>query len=236
MIPVLICPVLNRFDLLEKMLKTVDCPVGQVVVVDNSCTGYEVPTNIIDAPVGYIRPFTGIGYGGAINAGITQTAYASWWLWASNDLTWGPGDLGFISKHMESAFRDVVARFISHGFIYGAINAAAIDKVGLVDDWEFFPIYEDDIDYYRRLKLGKVEVVHYKGGIIHGDEGVGSLTIRSDDNIKRRNSSSHSDNTLRYIAKWGGKNGAERYDTPFDSGYPLWYTKPDIRGRARRMW
>lgn len=238
MIPVLICPVLNRFDLLERMLLSTQYPIEQVLIVDNSCSGYTLPREVqsklqTENDIGYIRPFTGLGYGGAINQGIMQTAYADWWMWSSNDIVYGMDDLAMIDGKMLDAWGPV---FISYGFIYGAINSQAIDKVGLVDEWEFFPIYEDDIDYYRRLRLAGVQVVDYRGAMTHGDNGVGSLTIRSDDNAKRANSGSHGENTKRYIAKWGGIKGQEKFDTPFDANVPLWYTKPDIRARARRMW
>lgn len=240
MIPVLICPVLNRFDLLERMLNSIDQNVGEIIIVDNSCSDYMVPyelerrlTNGTGTAIGYIRPHTGLGYGGAINQGIMQTAYAPWWMWTSNDLIYGKGDLYNITTHMEEGTG--VPTFVSYGYIYGAINPETIDVAGLVDEWSFFPIYEDDIDHYRRMRLAGVNIIDYRGNIRHGDTA-GSLTIRSDDNLATKNSSSHSENTRRYIEKWGGIKGQERFDTPFDMDVPLWYTKPDIRGRARRMW
>lgn len=241
MIPVLIAPVINRFDLLERMLLSTDQNIGLVLIVDNSCSDYYLPydlekwlTNGTGTKIGYIRPYTGLGYGGAINQGITQTAYAPWWLWVSNDIVFGKGDLYNITQVMDDNAGKPT--FVSYGYTYGAINPEAIDLAGLVDEWNFHPIYEDDIDHYRRMRLAGVNIVDYKGLIQHGDNDLGSLTIRSDPALNALNSKSHAENRRRYIEKWGGYRGEEKFDTPFDKDYPLWYTKPDIRGRAARMW
>jgi hypothetical protein len=233
-IPVLICPVINRFDLLERLLRSIDHPVKQVVIVDNSCSGYEVPEDI-DLPVGYIRPFTGIGYGGAINQGIMQTAYADWWLWASNDVEFHPGHLASVAKRMYAA-ND--ARIITGGFTWAAVNPDLIYEVGLVDEWSFFPIYYDDNDYHYRCTLANAEWIEdWDNGSNHGEGNyTGSMVINSDENIKNKNHRSFRLNNAYYLAKWGGEPGKEVFKSPFDSGLPVWYTRPDIRARAQRMW
>ncbi len=222
---------------MEKMLLSVGHPIDQVLIVDNSCSGYVLPKDVeaqlsTNKPIGYIRPFTALGYGGAINQGIMQTAYAPWWFWSSNDIVYEGGTGDYIAETMDNASGPT---FISYGFVNGAINPDAIDAVGLVDEWNFFPIYEDDIDYYRRLRLGGVNVIDYKG-LEHGQGGKASTTIMSDPAALTANAKSHQINQKRYIAKWGGYRNEEKFDTPFNTGLPLWYTRPDIRARAQRMW
>jgi len=233
-IPVLICPVLNRFDLLERLLRSVDIPVEQVLIVDNSCSGYTVPPDIA-LPVGYIRPLTGIGYGGAINQGIMQTAPARWWMWASNDVEFHPGHLQTVAERMDVATSPTI---ITGGFTWAALNDLCLDAVGLVDEWSFFPIYYDDNDYHRRCDLAGVNWVEdWANGSNHGDgKHPGSMVINSDADIKRKNNGSFVENHQRYLEKWGGIPGQEVYETPWNSGLPLWYTRPEIRARARRMW
>lgn len=233
-IPVLICPVINRFDLLEKMLTTVGHAAERIIVVENSCTGYLLPPEFDSLPVSYIRPpLVSLGYGGSLNAGIVQTADAPWWAFTNNDITFGPDDPDEIKRLMEV---DLEPRMVTHGFCWGAINRACVDRVGLIDDWTIHPIYFDDNDYERRCRLGGVDWVPYQGGSVHGDEGVGSLTIRSDDRMKLGNDRTFPMNRQRYIEKWGGPPTEEQYDTPWNTGYPLWYTKPDIDGKRDRSW
>jgi len=232
-IPVLICPVINRFDLLERMLPSVASSVEQIVIVDNSITGYQAPPEI--ERVAYIRPpLQGLGYGGGINAGIIQTSEAPWWAWSNADIVFGPDDPAEIERQMSQPG----PRVMTFGFAWGALNREAIDRVGLIDDWTYHPIYFDDNDYQRRCELGGVEWVGYQGGIRHGEKGAGtdgSVTI-GEERFKKANHVSFPINEQRYVEKWGGMPGSERFTTPWDTGYPLWYTKPDIDGKRDRRW
>ena len=234
MIPVLICPVISGFDLLEKMLRSVGSSAERIIVVENSCSGYTLPEEFDSLPVSYIRPpLVSLGYGGSINAGIIQTPGAPWWAFTNHDIVFGPDDPAEIERLMNEASGP---RVVTHGFCWGALNRDVVRQVGLVDDWTFHPIYYDDNDFYRRCQLANVEWVPYQGGIVHGDEGVGSKTIRSSDRFRIGNERTFPINGGNYYAKWGGMPGSERFTTPWDSGYPLWYTKPDIDGKHSRNW
>lgn len=232
MIPVLIAPVISRFDLLERMLESVDHPVKQTIVVDNSCTGWTTNNHY---PIDYLHPVSGLGYGGAINAGIMQTADAPWWMWASNDVRWHPGALAEIAALMEGYKKP---RIVTGGFTWAAVNPALINTVGLIDEWSFFPIYYDDNDYQYRCKLAGIEWIEWwDKGTDHGDAGKpGSMTINSDPLLRKRNDVTFAENGKRYIEKWGGMPRKEVYKSPWNTGYPVWYTKPDITGRAKRIW
>ena len=72
MIPVLVIPVLNRWDLGRKLLASIDHPVDRIVIVDNGKIGMRHPGAL------HIRPISNLGCGGGINAGIVQTPDAPW--------------------------------------------------------------------------------------------------------------------------------------------------------------
>lgn len=233
-IPNLICPVRSRFDLLERMLNSLDYPIDQIVIVDNSVSGYEVPFETA-GPVRYIRPITGLGWGGGINEGITELPKETYWMWSSNDLVWGPGDLEHIDKTMQENIH--LPTFMSWGFIYGAVSRGCVASIGLIDEFNFPSIYEDDVDWYRRCRLGGVNIIEYRGNIQHGADGhAASLTILSDGEHKSSNDKTHPANAIRYAEKWGGSKGQETFDTPFNSGMPLWVVKPDIDRIAAFRW
>lgn len=239
MIPVLICPIVSRPDLLRRMLHSVNVPVERLVIVDNT-PKHDLDIGHRDAH--YIRPLIGLGYSGGVNAGISQTPDAPWWFIASNDLVFGAGDLINIVTLLNDADGPAVvtgstrdARLLR--WTYAAVNAAAIEAVGLVDEWNFWPIYFDDVDYERRCKLGGVSWVEYDGKILHGEGGwEGSTTIKSNPAHANANSVTFTENRDRYIAKWGGPPGGETYSTPFGLSVPLSFTTPDLAGRARRIW
>jgi GT2 family glycosyltransferase len=229
-IPVFIAPVISRFDLLGRMLASVDVPVERGIIVDNSCTGYAArePWRVL------VPPYGGMGYTGGINAGIAQTPEAPWWMWASNDVLFGPGDLAAIAQLMAEAEG---ARLVTHGFTWGAINRACVETVGLFDEWSFWPIYFDDTDYLNRCILGGVDWIVYEGGIRHGADGhANSVTIKSDVRHEDANNRSWALNRQAYIEKWGGPPGKETFSSPWNSGLPLWAVRPDPAGRAARVW
>lgn len=234
MIPVLICPTVSRFDLLEKMVASIDHPVARLVIVDNSLTGYVIQTENANVQrIDYIRPLVGLGYPGGINAGITQTPSAPWWAWTNNDILFGPSDLAHVAEVMDAATgpRHITGTARRLRNAYGASNRAAIDAVGLFDEWSFYPIYFDDDDFERRNRLGGVEWIAYDGGITH----VGSATIHSDPKAQARNSVTFMDNRQRYIDKWGGLPERETFTLPWGDK-PLNYCPVDMAGRAKRLW
>lgn len=231
MIPVLILPVVGDFDHAERMLASIDVRVGRLVIVDNSLTGWRSQTRDDAA---YIRPVLGLGYPGGINAGIMQTPDAPWWLFCSADLVFAPGDLAHIAETMHAATGPRVVTGSHRGlrWVYGAVNVATIERVGIMDAHTFFPIYFDDDDYEYRARLAGVEWLHHDGGMRHA----GSQTIKDPDH-GAANGRTFPLNRAAYLAKWGGLPGDERFRTPWNvPGLPLWATRPDPAGRARRLW
>lgn len=231
MIPVLACPVISRFELLEAMLATIDYPIGRIVVVDNSLTGWTSAHD--ELPISYLRPIGPLGYPGGINAVIAQTSDAPWWAWANADLVFGPGDLAHIASVMGGVTgpRHVTGSHRGLRNAYGAMNAACVEAVGLFDEWAFYPIYFDDDDFERRCHLARVEWIRYDGGIRHA----GSATI-ADPTFAVANGRTFRMNRANYIAKWGGTTGEETFATPYGLPVPLSFTKPDPAGRAARLW
>lgn len=230
MIPVLICPVIGDFDLVEEMLASIDHPVGRVVIVDNSLTGWRSRSGLT---VDYIRPITGLGYPGGINAGIAQTPEAPWWAFCNADIAFGPGDLAAIADRIEAAAapRVVTGTDRRLRFAYGAVNAACVERVGLMDEWSFYPIYFDDDDYQRRCVLAGVDWVGFDGSIRH----LGSRSL-ADPGRAAANGRTYPMNHAAYVAKWGGPPGRETFATPWGLSVPLSFVRPDPAGRARRLW
>src|SRR5678815_6195011 len=101
-IPVIIAPAYNRFDLLERMLRSVNVPTEQGLIIDNARTGSQRPDWVGPEWQVCSPPFESFGYPGSINFGIMQTPSAPWWLWVSNDVWFGPDDLGNIAGFMDT--------------------------------------------------------------------------------------------------------------------------------------
>lgn len=231
MIPVLITAIRNRPDLLDRMADSIDVPVGRRLVVDNGHTGWTREGWATMTP-----PFNGLGWPGAINFGITQTPDAPWWLVVNNDAYFEPGKLAQIVERMDATTDPLV---ITQGFTIAAINRATVATVGLFDEWSFYPVYFDDNDYGYRCRLAGVQLDAAPTGhwCLEGDDGYGeSMTTRSDPVLSMANNRTWQINQTAYVAKWGGPPGQERFSSPWDSGLPLWATRPDPEARTARLW
>lgn len=229
MIPVLIIPTLNGWERIPALLASLDVPVERTVIIDNAQTGRRLGNQL------YMRPIANLGFSGSINAAILQTPDAPWWMWAGDDITFGPGDLSAIAGHMDTRQPRVVTGDRSDErllrFAYAAINRECIEAVGLLDEG-FHPAYFDDDDYEYRCRLGGVSWVIHNGAISHSR----SATINTDPALAAANARTFPMNAQRYIGKWGGPPGSERFSTPWAKPVPLSYAPPDIAGRAARTW
>ena len=238
MIPCVVLPAVSRFDMMEANLAAFDHPVERLVIVDNSLTGYTYtrPEGSWILRVDIIRPVLGLGVTGGFNAGIMQTPDAPWWLLTSTDIGYGPGDLAAICGRMDTDAPTVVTGSRNDDRLlrgaYMAVNRAAVELVGLYDEWAFYPCYYEDDDYVRRCELGGVEWIEYDGSISHDR----SITIRSDPAKAARNRETYPECGRRYAEKWGGMPGSEWFETPYGLPVPLSYQKVDLAGRAARVW
>jgi hypothetical protein len=220
------------------MLRSIDEPVGRGLIVDNQGIGQgRDVAALFGGPewTVFTPPFGSMGLPGSINFGIAQTYDAPWWLWASDDLVFGPGDLGQIARMMDDAGDNPV--MVTYRFAFLALNRAVVEIIGLFDEWSFWPIYFDDTDLARRAYLAGIPIHHDTWGITEGEDNIPhSTTVRTNEVLSLANNRSWIENEAAYRAKWGGLPGHETYTTPWNAGGPLWATRPSMEGRKRREW
>jgi GT2 family glycosyltransferase len=223
-IPVLIVPVLNRPDLLDKMLASIDHPVDQIVIIDNG----DVVTNAHEYPHRIIQLGWNLGCAASWNLGIKITPSASWWLIVNSDLQFGPGDLA----RLEATMTSEPGLYKMLGLAAFAINQKTVDKIGFFDE-QFINGYCEDIDYQRRADL--VGVPHIEVGF--SGTHVGSATINSTPEYMFQNGRSYNANVAYYEAKWGGRmHGGETFSTPFNRGGDIRDVRPDIERLRLLSW
>lgn len=207
MIPVLGVPVLNRPELLDGLVSSIDHEVRQLYVIDN---GDVVPDPW--APDGFnrirvLRPGVNLGVAASWNFIIKANPKADWWLIANSDLRFGPGDLANVASQVEdgSIYRMV-------GFAAFVITPGAVAKIGWFDE-NFINGYCEDIDYQRRAILAGVPLIDVPSSITH----VGSATIYGDEFYMQQNGTSYPANLAYYQAKWGGRmHVGETFASPFN--------------------
>jgi GT2 family glycosyltransferase len=158
----LIVPVLNRYDLLQRMLDSVDVQVDHLLVIDNG-TGADLTFSDKFDKVTVLAMPANLGVSGSWNLGIKSFPYAQRWFIISNDVQFNPGALGELSK----ARRDEItltARF-PHWQAF-ALGDEAVSDIGLFDE-SLFPAYFEDNDYTRRAEFVGVNIRRLEIDVSH---------------------------------------------------------------------
>jgi len=192
------------------------------VLVDNGDQPFEGWTPIYGCVV--VRPGRNVGCAGAWNI-VLRLAFAT--LDADSAILLN-GDCA-VGKDTFGRMLASPARLVcAHGFSCFRIDRALWNAIGEFDE-EYWPVYWEDTDYRRRLALAGEPIEEwpleevgrpshgravYASGITHGKSDAGGYQGWTGDKrawFQERLEA----NRQRYIAKWGGLPGSERFSTPF---------------------
>ena len=180
MIPAVIIPVLNRFDLLEECISSIDCEVEHLLIVDNSGQ-YSIPAGLYSGKVTVLNMPANMGVAGSWNLGIKSFPFAPYWIIASNDIKYAPGQL---QKLADNSSPDVVIT-TSQAWSSFSIGSNIVKKVGLFDE-NYHPAYYEDTDYESRMRrLGLRDSLQSKNidVIAYG----AATTIQNEERLFNRN-------------------------------------------------
>ena len=152
----LVVPTLTRHDLLDRMLRSIDYPVGHLVVIDNSGRGvvggsgpWERMT-VLPMPVNF-------GVAASWNLAIRMGHRADWVMIVSDDVEFPAGTLAEFDRQ-SGENRLLLSGTWPHWCAF-TIGMRVVQKVGLFDEG-FFPAYFEDSDYDRRCQRAGVPLVH----------------------------------------------------------------------------
>jgi len=180
MIPVMVVPVLNRYDLLQRFLDSIDFPVADLLIIDNGGNVDELrfPDFVLNS---HILPLpSNLGVAGSWNFGVKMFPHAQKWVFASNDVVLGRGAL----ERLCDARRDEIALAGVFPFWHVfSLGDEALSRLGLFDECGFFPAYYEDNDYERRAGHHGVTVRKIDFPVSHDN----SSTIKSDGRLQARN-------------------------------------------------
>ena len=157
MIENLIVPVLNRYDLLQRMLNSVDVLVEHLLIIDNGASNHtSLALDISDnfKKVTHLPMPANLGVSGSWNLGIKSFPHAERWFIVSNDVEFQPGAL----EQLAQARRDEITLTSEaphwQAFVLGD---EAVSDLGLFDE-SLFPAYFEDNDYARRADFAGVNI------------------------------------------------------------------------------
>jgi GT2 family glycosyltransferase len=193
MIPNLIIPVLNRYDLLQRMLDTVDTRIAHLVLIDNGDNLEQVNFPDLVKHVHYIPLPGNLGVAGSWNLGIKVLPHAEKWIIASNDIMLGSGDLDELGDAKNDELTLTEAR--PHWQLF-SVGEEVIRHVGLFDE-NYYPAYFEDNDYQQRVEHAGFTTRLLQLGVEHDN----SSTLRSNKQFQAHNSNTYKDNQKYYLKK-----------------------------------
>jgi GT2 family glycosyltransferase len=198
-IPVMIIPILNRFDLLDNSLKSIDYPIDEILIINNSGNDDEtkdIKENNPNLNIRILNLPSNLGTCGSWNLGIKLYPHAKYWVISSADTSFRPGSLEIMAQTSDSD--KLVKSNASYSFF--SVGELMIEKVGLFDEF-IYPAYYEDCDYEDRVALaGLFDNLLFPHNI-HVDDSGGSQTIKSNPNFSNRNSQTFSVNGEYYYNK-----------------------------------
>jgi GT2 family glycosyltransferase len=196
----MIVPVLNRYDLLQRMLDSVTMPVRHLLIIDNGAgeNPGDLPRETLNisekfSEVTYLPMPANLGVAASWNLGIKCFPYARRWFFVSNDVEFGTGAL----ETLYGARRDeITLTGVSPFWQAFALGDEAVSALGLFDEG-FFPAYFEDNDYERRAEHAGVKIRKLDIDVKHDN----SSTMRSDPHFIAKNSNTFSNNQTHYSNK-----------------------------------
>jgi hypothetical protein len=221
MIPIIVCPVLNRGDLLYRMIRSIDYPVAVICIINN---GYETDVSSViqqllregDYPLHIHTPYFNLGVAGSWNWTMKNFP-ADYWLFVGNDIQFSKGDLKKIDTFVQDNPQYVMCP-ANWGHSLFALRPSCIDGAGYFDE-NFYPAYSEDQDHCYRITLAGLpwaDCPNVKA--VHGEPPLwGSSTVWSDPTLNKMCSVTQKNNHEFYRRKWGGDPGEEQFIHPFNN-------------------
>ena len=188
----LIVPVLNRYDLLQRMLDSVDIEVAHLLIIDNGLGTDTLEISDKFAKVTHLRMPANLGVAGSWNLGIKSFPYAHRWFIVSNDVVFRSGAL----EKLATARRDEITLTAdAPNWQAFALGDEAVTDLGLFDECGFYPAYFEDNDYMRRAQFAGVNIRKLDLDLTHDN----SSTIKA--GYKSKNDKTFFANQRLYQAK-----------------------------------
>jgi GT2 family glycosyltransferase len=185
-IPVVIIPVLNRFDMLEQAIQCMDYPIDNLLIIDNS-NSYQMPSNLKvhenlkNTKCQVLNMPANMGVAGSWNLGIKCFPHAPYWLISSNDNHWMPGGLKKMSE-LSAPDKLVMSNQAWNGF---SLGGDIVKKIGLFDE-NFYPAYSEDSDYMLRIQYAGLDKnIVWSTSAIYQVQA--SMTVHSDRKFYEKN-------------------------------------------------
>lgn len=198
MVPVIIIPVLNRYDLMERAIRSIDYPVERLIIIDNG-DGYDPDMLAWTAPWQHIQNWylwrmpTNLGVAPSWNLGIKATPHAQGWLLLNSDAYFEPGQL----EHFYADCEDNMVVRTEQNWSCVWVGQDVVSKIGLFSEC-YVPAYFEDNDYEQRAKAFNIPVMVSDAVVGHDN----SSTLKANPVFGEKNQRSFADNNNLHEMRW----------------------------------
>jgi GT2 family glycosyltransferase len=190
-------PVLNRYDLLERCLQSIDFPIRHLLIVDNGASDVldDIELHVPECVemTTYLPMPANLGVAASWNLGIKSFPHDERWFFASNDVEFKPGALEGLCE----ARTDEIT--LSEDFPFWhvfSVGYEAVRRLGLFDEG-YFPAYFEDNDYNTRANHHGVAIRKIDVPMRHEN----SATLHANPEFERANHGSFQRNRDYYQGK-----------------------------------
>lgn len=194
----LIVPVLNRYDLLNRMIRSIDYPVKNLVIIDN---GADLPRDEepkCDNPnvetFRVIPIANNLGIAPSWNLGVKLFPFDEIFYFTSNDCVFAPGTLEKLAQDSKRN-KVTISELWPHWQLF-SVGDKVFEECGLFDEAIFPMNFEDDEFEWRVTEKG-YEVVKVDLPMIHD----GQMTFKSNQHYATRNQATYEANGLYFRNK-----------------------------------
>lgn len=188
----IIVPVLNRFDLLRRMVESIDIEATVYVINNTGCRQDFEHSNELIKMHWVDLPYN-LGVASSWNLGIKMLPFEKRWVFSSADSYFAPG----VCQELAEASSDAITLCGTFPFWQTfAVGEKVVERVGLFDE-ALHPAYFEDTDYQRRCEQAGIDFRVLVGEVFHDN----SSTIKSDEYIASRNVVSFQSNEDYYSKK-----------------------------------
>ena len=196
MIPAMIVPVLTRYDLLDRMIQSINYPIKDLVIVDNGAKQQDwSPTwNQWINKIWHLKFPNNLGVPGSWNLGIKSLPFADYWLITNFDVEWG-GDSLKMFQEMSRKDKLILSNG-SPSWCAFSLGWEVVQKVGLFDE-SFVPAYFEDNDYQRRCDHKDIEVVSSFIPLAHDNSSTLNAGFRKQNDLSYEANSQYNEHKIK---------------------------------------
>jgi GT2 family glycosyltransferase len=103
----MIIPVLNKYDLLEQMIASIDYPINELLIIDNGSGAGEYQNDNI-GKIRVLQLPSNLGVPASWNLGIKLYPFSPYWVISSNDVVFEKKTLEILAKALDPDRKSVV--------------------------------------------------------------------------------------------------------------------------------